>query len=144
MIVTYYISLKSIHNLKSMEFKFLENLFFKILKFQKSFTTCKWGVISWHINQSCSLWYKKQKPKVVIIFWYDSKLWSILKMKHRIWQKLHTLKIHIYSTRLTQNMWYVGLTICIFNKKLQKISLKISFIWKNGKKLKNIHSLFVK
>jgi hypothetical protein len=25
---------------------------------------------TWHIKQSCSLWYKKLKPKVVDIFWY--------------------------------------------------------------------------
>jgi hypothetical protein len=43
--------------------------------------------------------------------------------------KNYTLwKIHIYSTKLTQNMWSIGLTICMFNKKLQKISLKNSFI----------------
>ncbi len=29
---------------------------------------------------------------------------------------------------LTQNMWYIGVTICIFNNKLQEISLKNSFI----------------
>jgi hypothetical protein len=45
---------------------------------------------------------------------------------------------------LTQNMWYIGATICIFNNKLQNISFKNSFIWKNEKGLKRIHSPFVK
>jgi hypothetical protein len=34
-------------------------------------------------------------------------------------------------------MSYIEATICIFNNKLQKISLKISFIWKNEKGKKN-------
>jgi hypothetical protein len=34
---------------------------------------------------------------------------------------------------LTQNMWFIGATICIFNNKLQKISFKNSFVWKNDK-----------
>ncbi len=31
---------------------------------------------------------------------------------------------------LTQNMWYIGATICIFNNKLQNISFQNSFIEK--------------
>ncbi len=46
-------------------------------------------------------------------------------------------KIHIYwafiQQWLTQNMWSIGATICIFNNKLQNISLKNSFIWKSEK-----------
>ncbi len=45
---------------------------------------------------------------------------------------------------LIQNMWSIGATICILNKKLQKILFNNSFIWKNEKWLKNNHSLFVK
>jgi len=41
---------------------------------------------------------------------------------------------------LTQNMWSINATICIFNNKLQKISFKNSFIWKSEKWLKNTHS----
>jgi hypothetical protein len=44
---------------------------------------------------------------------------------------------------LTKNMWYIGATICIFNNKLQKISLKNSFTWKSEKKLKMTHNPFV-
>jgi hypothetical protein len=45
------------------------------------------------------------------------------------------LEIFIFiQQKLTQNMWLIGATICIFNKKLQKISFKNSFIWKSGKK----------
>ncbi len=36
--------------------------------FQKSFTTCKWGVIWLTYKQSNNLWYKKQNPKVINIF----------------------------------------------------------------------------
>jgi len=52
-------------------------------------------------------------------------------------------KIHIYSKWLTQNMWYTTATICIFNNKLQKISLKNSFIWKKMKKTKKNSQLFL-
>jgi hypothetical protein len=45
---------------------------------------------------------------------------------------------------LTQNMWSIGATICIFNNKLQNISFKNSFIWKSEKGLKKINSPFVK
>ncbi len=46
MIATYYPSSKNIHNLKDMEFYFFKfKVFFKFLNFQKSFTTCKWGVM---------------------------------------------------------------------------------------------------
>jgi hypothetical protein len=45
---------------------------------------------------------------------------------------------------LTQNIWSIGATICIFYNKLQKISFKNSFIWKSEKKLEKIHIPFVK
>ncbi len=67
-------TLKNIHNLKDMEFEIFRNSKY-FSKFQKSFTTCKWGVMYMTYKTSCILWYKKQKPKVVNIFWYDSKLW---------------------------------------------------------------------
>jgi hypothetical protein len=55
-------------------------------------------------------------------------------------------KIHIYRAFiqqwLRQNMWYIGETVFIFNNKLQNISFKIR--WKSEKRLKWIHSLFVK
>jgi hypothetical protein len=51
--------------------------------------------------------------------------------------KICTLwKIHIYPT-MVNKMWSIGATTCIFNKKLQKISFKNSFIWKWKKTLKN-------
>jgi hypothetical protein len=45
---------------------------------------------------------------------------------------------------LTQNIWSIEATKCIFNNKLQKISFKNSFIWKNEKWLKKTHNPFVK
>jgi hypothetical protein len=56
----------------------------------------------------------------------------------------HFEKFLFIQQWLTQNMWYVGATICIFNNNLQKISFKNSFIWKNEKGLKNINNPFVK
>jgi hypothetical protein len=41
-------------------------------------------------------------------------------------------------------MWSIGATICIFSNKLQKISFKNSFIWKNDLKKKKTHNPFVK
>jgi hypothetical protein len=55
--------------------------------------------------------------------------------------KIYTLwKFHIYwafiQQWLTQNMWCIGATICVFNNKLQNISFKNSFIWTKWKKTK--------
>jgi len=41
-------------------------------------------------------------------------------------------------------MWSIGATIFIFNNKLQKVSFKNSFIWKNEKGQKKTHIPFVK
>jgi len=49
-------------------------------------------------------------------------------------RKIYTFwEIHIYSTMVNKKMWSIGVTICIFNNKLQKISFKNSFIWKSEK-----------
>jgi len=45
---------------------------------------------------------------------------------------------------LTQSMWSIGASICIFNNKLQEISFKNSFMWKSEKRLKKIHYPFGK
>jgi hypothetical protein len=56
----------------------------------------------------------------------------------------HFEKLIFILQWFTQNMWSIGETICIFNKKFQKTSFKNSFIWKSEKGLKRIHILFVK
>jgi hypothetical protein len=56
----------------------------------------------------------------------------------------HLEKFIFIQKWLIENMWYVLEIICILNNKLQKISFKNSFIWKNEKKLKKIHNPFVK
>ncbi len=56
----------------------------------------------------------------------------------------HFEKFIVIQQWLTQNMWLIGATICIFYNKLQKISFKNSFIWKSGKGLKMIHNPFIK
>ncbi len=43
---------------------------------------------------------------------------------------------------LTQKMWYVKATICIFNNKLQKISFKVFFIYEKVKKTKKYSQSF--
>jgi hypothetical protein len=48
----------------------------------------------------------------------------------------HFEKIIFIQQWLTQNMWFIGATIFIFNKKLSKFSFINSFIWKNEKILK--------
>jgi hypothetical protein len=48
----------------------------------------------------------------------------------------HFEKVIFIQQWLTQNMWAIGATICICNNKLQKISFKKKFIWKNEKGLK--------
>jgi len=59
--------------------------------------------------------------------------------------RIYTLwNFHIYSTMINKKMWSIGVTIRIFNKNLQKISLKNSFIWKSQKGLKKSHNPFVK
>ncbi len=87
---------------------------------------------------------RKEKPKIVCIFWYDSN-YDIFSRLYAKSSKLYThWKTHIYTTWLTQNMWSMGENICIFNNKLQKISFKKNFIWKSEKGLKMTHCLFVK
>ncbi len=51
---------KSTHNLKVVKFK---NLLTKILKFQKSFTTCKWGVM--YMTSKTKLQFMKQQNKTL-------------------------------------------------------------------------------
>ncbi len=56
----------------------------------------------------------------------------------------HFVKFIFIQQWLTQNMWFNAVTIGILNSKLQKISFKKNFIWKNEKELKRIHNPFVK
>jgi hypothetical protein len=67
-------------------------------------------------------------------------------MKSQIWQNLHTLKIHIYSTMINKkNMWSIEATICIFNNKLQKISFRKKIHMEKKKNYKTIQcSHFIK
>ncbi len=71
---------------------------FKISKFEEFFTTCKWCVIYMTYKKRCSLWYKKRNPKIIRIFWYDSKIWLFFKMKHKKWQICTIWKIPICTT----------------------------------------------
>jgi hypothetical protein len=65
-------------------------------------------------------------------------------MKKKL-EKFAHFEIFIFIQQwLTQNMCYIGATICIFYNKLQEISFKNSFIRKSEKKLKKINSPFVK
>jgi hypothetical protein len=45
----------------------------------------------------------------------------------------HFKKFIFIQQWLKQNMWCIGVTICISNNKLQNISLKNPFIWKSEK-----------
>jgi hypothetical protein len=65
MIVTYYPSSKNTHNLKDMEFKFFKNskYFLKLKIFKSPLPHVNGVEWSWHIKQSCSLWYNKQNLK---------------------------------------------------------------------------------
>ncbi len=61
------------------------------------------------------------------------------------YQKIYTFwKLIFIQQWLTQNMWFIGTTMCTFNNKLQKKSFKNSFMWKNGKDSKRIHNPFVR
>jgi hypothetical protein len=45
-------------------------------------------------------------------------------------QEMYTLlKIHIHTTRLTQDMWYIGEYISFFLKKSIKDFIQKSFLW---------------
>jgi hypothetical protein len=60
-------------------------------------------------------------------------------------EKFTHFEIFIFIQKwLTQNMWYIGATICTSNNKLQKISFKKKFIWESEKWLKMIHNPFTK
>ncbi len=61
---------------------------------------------------------RKKRPKIVSIFIMIQNYYKFSRWNAKF-SKIYTLwKIHIYSTDLTQNMWYIGATICIFNNKL--------------------------
>ncbi len=60
-------------------------------------------------KQSCSLWYKKQKPKVVSIFRYDSKIMIKFQIEvHNLAKLTHFEKFIFIQQWLTQNMWSFG------------------------------------
>ncbi len=43
------------------------------------------------------------------MFWYDLKLWQFFKAKHKIWKKMCTFKIPIYSNlKVNKQMTYWG------------------------------------
>jgi len=75
---------------------------------------------AWHTKQSCSLWYKKQKPKVILAYFgmiinYDKfSKWNIeFGKSYTLW------KIDIYSTMInTKHMIYWSNYV---NNKFQKI-----------------------
>jgi hypothetical protein len=49
-------------------------IFFKLLNFQESFTTCKWGVMCMTYKTNLYFIIQEKKPKVVNVFLHDSKL----------------------------------------------------------------------
>jgi len=55
----------------------------------------------------------------------------------------HLKKIISIQEWITQNIWYIGAIICIFNNKLQKIWFKYSFIWKSEKARKEFTIFFI-
>jgi hypothetical protein len=95
------------------------------------------------MSNSCSLWYKKQQPKVVSIFWFKIIIIFLYEMQN-LAKSTHFEKFIFIQKWLIQKMWYIGTTICIFNHKLQNISLKFSFIRKSEKWLKENHNHFIK
>jgi hypothetical protein len=70
MIVTYYPYSKNSHNLKVMEFEIFRNSKYvsKPQNFKCLLSHVNRVSSTWNIKQSCSLWYKKLKPKVSSIF----------------------------------------------------------------------------
>jgi hypothetical protein len=85
---------------------------------------------------------KMQKiPNILLLVGRDHQLvyFTMLSPKNEM-QNLtkftHFEKFIFIQKWLTQNMWYIGATICISNNKLQKISLKNYFIWKSEKRTK--------
>jgi hypothetical protein len=57
---------------------------FKILEFQKSFTTYKWVIMCMILKKNYVLNYNKIKKWKILIFGDDFKVWSFFKMKHWI------------------------------------------------------------
>jgi hypothetical protein len=55
----------------------------------------------------------------------------------------HFEKFILIQQWLTQSMWSIGATMCIFSNKLQKISFKNSFIWKSDLKKKDSQSFWL-
>jgi hypothetical protein len=53
------------------------------------------------------------------------------RLTQNLAKSTHFEKTIFIQQWLTQNMWNIKATICIFNNKLQKISFKNSFIQKS-------------
>ncbi len=65
---------------------------------------------AWHTKQSCSLWYKKQKPKVIITYFGMIQNYDKFSKWNIEFDKIYTLwEIDIYSTMIsTKHMIYWG------------------------------------
>jgi hypothetical protein len=64
---------------------------------------------------------------MINIFWYDLKLWSFFKIKHKF--SLFWKFIYIQQ-QLKYNIWCITGTLGIFDNNLQKTPFKNSFLWK--------------
>jgi hypothetical protein len=70
-------------------------------------------------------------------------IWTYDNFSNEMQNQAKLTHFEKFQQWITQNMWYIGAIICIFNNKLQNISFKYSFIWKSIKDYKKTHDLFI-
>jgi len=85
---------------------------------------------------------KKTQTSLHILVWFKIMI-NFQDETQNLTKFTHFEKFIFIQQWLTQNMWSIGAIVCIFNNKLQKISLKKNFIWKSEKWLKITHSPFI-
>ncbi len=76
----------------------------------------------WHIKQSCNLWYKQLKLKIINICWYD----NFSKQNPNL-AKLHNLKFsYLFNCDILKQLYAFSITSC-------KRFYSNFFIWKSEK-----------
>jgi hypothetical protein len=69
---------------------------------------------AWHTKQNCSLWYKKQKPKLILAYFGTIQNCDKFSRWSKKFGKIYTLqKIDIYSTMINTKHDLLG-QLCVF------------------------------
>jgi hypothetical protein len=104
--ITYHPHMKRIHNFSFLIFEiFRKSQYkFKMFKFQKSNSRCKWVIMCMTYEPSRGLWYKKLNLKIGFIF---SIIWCYGHKMYILAIFVHLKKIIFIKKMVTQVMWFI-------------------------------------